>query len=161
MLFFVDFSRIYVNLRHCFMQFSPFSHIIFAHLYIFIHICIVSPDSLGLVLIVCSCRDNKLSSSYLIRYFSFIHHLQWWKKPANGCVSNLPFQIQQVDSWMMKECNISWIRTWRIDRDKIADIFQPTFSNAFSWMEMYECRLRFHWSLFLRVQLTISQHWFT
>ena len=27
-------------------------------------------------------------------------------------------------------------------------------------MKMYEFRLRFHWSLFLRVQLTIFQHWF-
>ena len=35
-----------------------------------------------------------------------------------------------------------------------------TFSNAFSWMKMYEFRLMFHWSLFIRVQLTIFQHWF-
>ena len=38
--------------------------------------------------------------------------------------------------------------------------FQPTFSNAFSWMKIYEFRLTFHWSLFPRVQLTIIQHWF-
>ena len=35
-----------------------------------------------------------------------------------------------------------------------------TFSNAFSWMKMYKCRLRFHWSLVSRVPLTIFQHWF-
>ena len=45
-------------------------------------------------------------------------------------------------------------------RDKMAAIFQTTFSNAFSWVKMYEFRLRFHWSLFPRVQLTICQHWF-
>ena len=45
-------------------------------------------------------------------------------------------------------------------RDKITAIFQTTFSNAFSWMKMYECWLWFHWSLFLGVQLTIFQHWF-
>ena len=45
-------------------------------------------------------------------------------------------------------------------RDKMAAIFQTIFSNAFSWMKMYEFRLKFHWSLFLRVQLTISQYWF-
>ena len=39
-------------------------------------------------------------------------------------------------------------------------ISQTTFSNAFSWMKMYEFRLKFHWSLFLRFQLTIFQHWF-
>ena len=37
-------------------------------------------------------------------------------------------------------------------RDKVAAIFQTTFSNAFSWMKMYEFRLRFHGSLFQRVQ---------
>ena len=42
----------------------------------------------------------------------------------------------------------------------MADIFQTKFWNAFSWMEMFELRLKFHLSLFLRVQLTIPQHWF-
>ena len=39
-------------------------------------------------------------------------------------------------------------------------IFQTTFWNGFSSMEMYEFRLRFHWSLFPWVQLIIFQHWF-
>ena len=45
-------------------------------------------------------------------------------------------------------------------RDKMAAIFQTTFSNAFSWMKIFTFWLRFHWSLFTRVQLTIFQHWF-
>ena len=45
-------------------------------------------------------------------------------------------------------------------RDKMAAISQTTFSNAFSWMKMHEFRLRFHWNLFLRFELTIFQHWF-
>ena len=32
--------------------------------------------------------------------------------------------------------------------------------NVFSWMEMIEFRLKFHWNLFPGVQLTISQHCF-
>ena len=44
--------------------------------------------------------------------------------------------------------------------DKVADISQTTFSNAFSWMEICEFRLTFHWSLFLWIKLTIFQHWF-
>ena len=44
--------------------------------------------------------------------------------------------------------------------DKMAAVFQTTFSNAFSWMKMYEFRLKFHWSLFLGVQLAIFQHLF-
>ena len=39
-------------------------------------------------------------------------------------------------------------------------ISQTPFSNAFSWMKMFEFRLKFHWNLFPRVQLTIFQHWF-
>ena len=45
-------------------------------------------------------------------------------------------------------------------RNKMAAILQTTFSNAFSWMKMYAFRLKFYWSLFLRVRLTIFQHWF-
>ena len=45
-------------------------------------------------------------------------------------------------------------------RDKMAAIFQTTLSNAFSWIRILEFWLRFHWSLFLRVQLTIFHHWF-
>ena len=40
-------------------------------------------------------------------------------------------------------------------QDKMAAISQTTFSNAFSWMKMYEFRLRFHLSLFLRFESTI------
>ena len=52
----------------------------------------------------------------------------------------------------------TWLTHW--GRDKMAAVSQTTLSNAFSWMKMLEFRLRFHWSLFLRVQLTIIQHWF-
>ena len=50
--------------------------------------------------------------------------------------------------------NIQW--SW----DKMAAIFQTTLPNAFSWMKMFEYRLRFHRSLFISVQLIIFQHWF-
>ena len=56
--------------------------------------------------------------------------------------------------------------TWHFDglthwgRDKMAAIFQTTFSNRFSWMKMYELWLKFQWNLFRGVQLTIFQHWF-
>ena len=43
-------------------------------------------------------------------------------------------------------------------QDKMANIFQMTFSNTFSWMNTFELLLRFHWILFLRVELTIFQH---
>ena len=45
-------------------------------------------------------------------------------------------------------------------RDKMASVLQTTLSNTFSWMRLLQLRLRFHWSLFPRVQSTIFQHWF-
>ena len=42
-----------------------------------------------------------------------------------------------------------------INRNKMAAIAQTTFSNKFSWMKMYQFRLRFHWNLFLRFESTI------
>ena len=45
-------------------------------------------------------------------------------------------------------------------RNNMAAIFLTTFSNEFSWMKMHKFRLRFHWSLFPRVQWAIFQHWF-
>ena len=45
-------------------------------------------------------------------------------------------------------------------QDKMAAISQMTLSNAFSWMKIYAFWLRFHWSVFLRVKLTIFQLWF-
>ena len=45
-------------------------------------------------------------------------------------------------------------------REKMAANLQTALSNTFSWMKLFEFRFKFHWSLFLRVQLTIFQHWF-
>ena len=44
-------------------------------------------------------------------------------------------------------------------RDKMAEIFQTTFSNAFSGITTHEFWLRFHWSSFLKAQLTTFENW--
>ena len=44
--------------------------------------------------------------------------------------------------------------------DEIDAILQTTFSNAFSRMKSFIFWLKFHWSLFLGAQFTITQHWF-
>ena len=44
--------------------------------------------------------------------------------------------------------------------DKMSAVSQTIFSDAFSWMKIFVFWLRFHWILFLMVQLTIAQHWF-
>ena len=46
-------------------------------------------------------------------------------------------------------------------RGKMAAIPQTTFSNTFSWLKMFNFPLKFHWNLFLWVQLIIFHHWFT
>ena len=38
--------------------------------------------------------------------------------------------------------------------------FANIFSDAFSWTKNFVYWLKCHWSLFLRVQLTITQYWF-
>ena len=60
-------------------------------------------------------------------------------------VNNIVYMILSLTHW---------------GRSKMAAIFQTTSSNAFSWMKVYKFRFRFHRILFLRVQLTIFQHWF-
>ena len=51
-----------------------------------------------------------------------------------------------------------WLTHW--GRDKMAAFSQTTLSNAFTWMKTLGFQLKIHWSLFLRVLLTIFQHWF-
>ena len=62
------------------------------------------------------------------------------------------------DKYVFRQQHFNTLTHW--GRDKMAAVSQTTLSNAFSWMKMLEFRLRFHWSLFLRIQLTIIHHWF-
>ena len=83
-----------------------------------------------------------------------IHILLKSQQTCNDVDTLMPrwFKSQQTCS------DVDTLTHW--GRDKMVAIFQTTFSNGFSWMKMYEFRLTFHWSLFLRVQLTIFHHWF-
>ena len=68
------------------------------------------------------------------------------------CVMEMTYTSRSIPAQLFRYQVTHW------GRDKMATIFQTTFSNAFSWMKMFKFRLRFHWSLFPRVQLTIFQH---
>ena len=75
-----------------------------------------------------------------------------------GCLSNPSVSILLCsigDTRLLHESswNIASLTHW--GRDKMAAIFQTTVSNGFSWTKMLEFRLKFHWSLFPRVWLTI------
>ena len=72
---------------------------------------------------------------------------------------NITVKVDLLDVYS-GHCYCKWVSSlthW--GRDKMTDISQTTFSNGFSWMKIYGFRLRFHWSLFLRFELTIFQHW--
>ena len=53
-----------------------------------------------------------------------------------------------------------WLSLTHLPLDKMAAISGTIFSDAFSWMNSFAFWLKFHWSLFLSVQLTITQYWF-
>ena len=77
--------------------------------------------------------------------------------PPYWCVSGLFFIIGLQEGLTGKSLttvmHVKFINTLRPIQK--AAICQTTFWNAFSWMKMYEFRLKFHWSLFLGVQLYI------
>ena len=78
-----------------------------------------------------------------------------WRQPGDK-----PLYEPMVVSLLTHICvGLNELMHW--GRDKMANISQTTFWNAFSWMKMCKFRLRFYWSLFLRVQLTICLHWFS
>ena len=110
-----------------------------------------------------------------------LHGAFAWGQYPRKCSRNQPLKsVWKFHSWnewlflrgqWVKWCEINsinliqligWLWMFKFDFaftrwgwEKIAAISQTTFSNAFSSMKMYELRLIFHWSLFLRVQFTI------
>ena len=87
--------------------------------------------------------------------WAMVQVMAWhWTGPKPLPESMMPFPVH----WSIYSTpDLSGLTHW--GWEKMADIFQTTFSNAFSWMKTYEFRLEFHWIWFLRVQLTILQHW--
>ena len=69
----------------------------------------------------------------------------------------LPFFRRHFSTYFLEWKYMNFDQNW--DRDKMAAVLQTTFLNIFSWMKIYEFRSKFHWNLFLRVQLTIFRHW--
>ena len=111
-----------------------------------------------------SLDSRHILQSNLLEFYSFfysrrhrVQRLHSYRTPLLRISQPMAQQylLQPGGNWL---CTQPKLTHW--GPDKMADIFQTTFSNAFSWMKMYEFRFRFHWSLFLRVQLTIYHHWF-
>ena len=128
------------HLNHCHISMGPMSEI---DIEIYLHLLSFLDTEMAQVVEIFPCWRQ---SPWLL--------MAWWCKEPG---------YQQPCYWLSFH-GIFWLQHhthlthW--GRDKMAAIFQMTFSNAFSWMKMFKFRLRFHWSLFPRVQLTIFQHWF-
>ena len=77
-------------------------------------------------------------------------------------VIGLSFKSSVIDRWSTNQCFIpntdSILSLSHHPQDKTAAISHATYSEAFSWMKSFVFWFRFHWRLFLRVQLI--QHWF-
>ena len=80
---------------------------------------------------------------------------QHWSLSTPKLVNSISLQwrhdeLDEVSNHQPRHCILNRLSThW--GRDKMAAIFQTTFSNGFSWMKMYEFLLTFHWSLFIGV----------
>ena len=129
------------------------------------HICVTRPRWVNTLRL----RQNSSHFSDIIKVIS--NSLRFFPKCPDN---NSPALVQINDFVPNKQQAFMWTNGglfyWYIyaslglddlthwGRDKMDAIYQTTFSNAISWMKMYQFRLRFHWSLFPRVKLTIFQH---
>ena len=104
---------------------------------------LIGPVSFIIIMIILS---KWVPSHYLNQCWHIVH-----LTPRN----NFQLNIYQNSYIFIQEMHLTH---W--DRDKMNAILQMTFPSAFSWMKMYYFRLRFHWNLFVGVQLTIFQYWF-
>ena len=99
---------------------------------------------------------RKHQSSAALAFVGGIH--QW---PVNSLHKGLVmWKMFQFDDVTIIALSMYLPQLTHWGGDNLAAISQTTLSNAFSWMKILEFRLKFNLSLFLRVQLTISKHWF-
>ena len=80
---------------------------------------------------------------------------------------SIKMQWFMIKKMHLRQLSAKWQSLWfslhaitHLSLDKMAAISQTPFSHVFSWMKSLAFWFKFHWSLFLRVKLTISQNWF-
>ena len=87
-------------------------------------------------------------------------HWEIPSQPAISPTSAYPCVIQSPHNRSIYVVLESVVLVNTLRPRQMAAIFQTTSWNAFSWMRMFDSRLRFDGTLFHRVQSTIFQHWF-
>ena len=107
------------------------------------------------------CLSPKCVSRYGYLLCTSTAYITLWQFAQNTKMSILIWTYLALFFLMFYLMQHSWpplLTYW--GRDQIDAMSQTTFSNAFSRMKMNKFCLGFHWSLFLRFELTIFQHWF-
>ena len=94
---------------------------------------------------------NQMKKSLILwKRYILIHKIKCFICFDSICPENL---------WsLLPTAHLQNLTHWTLD--KMVAISLTIFSGAFLWMKTFAFWLKFHWSLFLMVQLTISQHCF-
>ena len=139
------------------------------------HICVIQPqwdNSLAPGRSECHSKNIIFNLVLLIGSFRSSHNnaLRWMSQDLTDDKSTLV----QVMAWCLQETNLYLSQCWlsslspygaaRPQQVKsfpctnLAPILQMIFPDALSWIKTFVFWLKFHKSLFLKVQLSISQH---
>ena len=90
-----------------------------------------------------------------VRFHATGHYLnQYWPRFL------MPYMISWAAIILVYWGRVILLSLSHLPVDKMAAISKTIFSDAFSWMKSLIFWLKFHWSVFLRVQLIITQNWF-
>ena len=109
------------------------------------------------------CEQGKLRISFVVSLDMSNGHNIW--SPVSDMfvvdITRISCKSSILDSFTQRADSGSsyWPKSTHWGPEKMATISQTTLSNSFSWMKLLEFRLKFHWNLLHRVQLTIFQHW--
>ena len=118
------------------------------------------------VLLFVASKNPRVSFMLAKTLRSCMYMIRKYRKPDEACVLNwtgswsIQVMAHNLVGAMPLHGSVTFSHSTHWDRDNIGAIFQITFSNVFSWMKIYEFRLIFYWSLFLRVPSTILHRWF-
>ena len=120
------------------------------------------------------CHCERHGPIYLMLFMSWLLMSCWHEEPGiSSCgvdlvfleYSNLSTRIDTRPTSLYSQIPWFYYPAMRFGLshwgwDKMAPIFQTTFSNAFSWMKMYEFRFKVLLKFVPKFELTIFQHWF-
>ena len=133
-------------------------------MFFFIHqwqYVVVDPQTLLILLLstsnTCTTALRKHGTISSIK-LTHLWRLRWQMKKQSDCVRFRKIITYKVPDRYVVRTSVNGLNTLRPrqnGRHFPDDIFKRIFLNEKVWTP-----IKFHWNLFLRVQLTISQHWF-